>query len=95
MENHIGLVKIENGKLIAVQYYASKFERELGDVINYEGKAYNVGVIGGSRNVVVNKLNIFIKNQNRLNRKINASSNLEFKKMWNGIIEDTLTWINN
>jgi hypothetical protein len=95
MENHIGLVKIENGRLVAVQYYVSKFERQLGDVINYAGMTYNVGVIGESRNAVVNHLNIFIKNQNRINRKINASTNIQARQMWNEIIADTLNWINN
>jgi hypothetical protein len=95
MENHIGLVKIENGRLIAVQYYVSKFERELGEVINYSGTKYNVGVIGDSRNSVINYLNIFIKNQNRINTKIKSSNNLQAKQMWNEIIADTLNFINN
>ena len=95
MENHIGLVRISNGRLIGVQYYVSKFERDLGETIKFDGIVYNVGVIGKNRNSVVEHLNIFIKNQNRINRKINASNNIEARIMWAEILQDTLNYINH
>ena len=70
MDNHIGLIKIQNNKLVAVQYYVSKFDRDLGDKINYQGTEYQVAVIGEDRNDVISSLNVLIKQQNKINRDL-------------------------
>ena len=79
MDNHIGLIRIQNNKLTAVQYYVSKFERNLGDKINYAGTEYQVAIIGEDRNDVISNLNILIKQQNQINRDLYRNS--EFYKI--------------
>ena len=81
MQNHLGLVIIENNKLIAAEYYASKFERELGDVINYDGVKYQVGVIGKNKISVVEALNSLIAKQNKINRENYKKSDAYKAKM--------------
>lgn len=83
MENHLGLVIIENDKLVAAKYYVSKFQRELGDVINYEGVKYQVGVIGTDRSSVVNYLNTIIKDQNAITRKTSKMHKAQGEQMFN------------
>ena len=53
----LGLVRIENERLVGVQYFESKWERELGEVLNIEGVKWNVAVIGESRNEIIDVLN--------------------------------------
>jgi hypothetical protein len=72
---HVGLVKIENNKLVRVQYVNSKWERELGDMMRVEGIEMRVGVIGDSRNDVIQALNGLIKKQNKIVRQQNKIAN--------------------
>jgi len=62
---HTGIIKIVNGKIMAVVYYPSKFERKIGDKITYDGISGVVAVIGKSRNEVIDELNGFIKRANK------------------------------
>ena len=79
---HVGLVKIENNRVVRVQYVDSKWERELGDMMRVEGVEMRVGVIGDSRNEVIATLNGFIRRENKITRRenkiANASANAEF-----------------
>jgi hypothetical protein len=75
---HVGLVKIENNRLVRVQYLNSKWERELGDMMRVEGIEMRVGVIGDSRNDVIRALNVLIKKQNKIVRQQNKANALIF-----------------
>lgn len=77
MENtHVGLVKIQDNIITKVKYMHSKFNRELGDTMTIDGVAMRVGVIGSSKNEVIDALNDFIKNQNAIIRKQNKAANI-------------------
>jgi len=77
MENtHVGLVKIEDSIITKVKYMHSKFNRELGDTMTIDGVAMRVGVIGSSKNEVIDALNDFIRNQNSIIRKQNKAANI-------------------
>tara|TARA_R110002074_G_scaffold224050_1_gene395262 strand:- start:198 stop:464 length:267 start_codon:yes stop_codon:yes gene_type:complete len=77
MENtHVGLVKIQDNIITKVKYMHSKFTRELGDTMTIDGVAMRVGVIGNSKNEVIDALNDFIKNQNAIIRKQNKAANI-------------------
>jgi|ETNvirenome_6_30_1030629.scaffolds.fasta_scaffold00619_14 hypothetical protein len=88
---HTGLVTLNDDKtrLQSVRYFPSKFRRELGDTINYDGKKYTVGVIADDRNSVIRTLNDLIKKQNSVvrqeNKIANAKFNAEFNKTLNHI----------
>lgn len=64
-ENHTGLAKISpTGQLTSIVYYNSKFPREVGDRITYEGVPMVVIVVAVSRNTAILDLNYFIKHAN-------------------------------
>ena len=79
-ETHLGLVKFtEETGITAVKYLKSKFNRELGETINFDGTTYKVGVIASNRNEVISTLNSLIRKQNKLNKSkqyINTNTKL-------------------
>ena len=85
----LGLVRIENDKLLGVQYYESKWERELGDVLKIDGIKWEVGMIGESRNGIIIELNKIIKRYNSIMKKINKLENQKlFRDISNKIYQD-------
>ena len=65
----LGLVRIVNERLVGVQYFESKFQRELGEELNIDGVKWRVGVIGESRGEIIQVLNGFVSKQNSIVRK--------------------------
>lgn len=70
-ETHVGLVIMnsDNTELLEARYENSKFERELGDIMTIDNKKYRVGVIGDTRDDVIQYLNKIIKGQNKIVRR--------------------------
>ena len=64
LDMKLGLVRIQNEKLVGVQYFESKFQRELGEVVSINNVKWTVAVIGEDRDTIVDVLNGFIKKQN-------------------------------
>jgi hypothetical protein len=91
----LGLVRIENERLVGVQYFESKWERELGEVLNIEGVKWNVAVIGESRNEIIEVLNGFISKQNSIVRKQNKIANREVDMIFNKIMREAIQSVNN
>ena len=81
----LGLIRIENDKLLGVQYYESKWERELGDVLKIDGIKWEVGMIGESRNGIIIELNKIIKRYNSIMKKINKLENQKSNQMFRDI----------
>ena len=91
----LGLVRIQNERLVGVQYLESKFERELGDALNINGVRWNVAVIGEDRNTIVDVLNGFIKKQNSIVRKQNQMINREANYRFNKVLAQAILNINS
>lgn len=91
----LGLVRIENERLVGVQYFESKWERELGDELNIDGVKWRVGVIGESRNEIIKVLNGFISKQNSIVRKQNKIENREANYRFNKILAEAIQYVNN
>jgi hypothetical protein len=91
----LGLVRIQNERLVGVQYFESKWERELGDVLTIEGVKWNVAVIGESRNEIIDVLNGFIKKQNSVVRKQNQLINREANYLFNKVLREAIEHVNN
>jgi hypothetical protein len=100
---HVGLVKIENNRVVRVQYVDSKWERELGDIMRVDGFEMRVGVIADSRNSVIETLNGFIRRENKIIRRenkiarreneiANAAANAEFAEIMRKIVKDALSY---
>ena len=87
---HVVLVKMVGDRITKVQYLESKFDREPGDVMVYDGERMNVGVVGNDRDSVIAGINDVIREQNRLDRKIQKKSNQRVDKMFNDIMIDAL-----
>ena len=68
----LGLVRIQNEKLVGVQYFESKFQRELGEVVSINNVKWTVAVIGEDRDTIIDVLNGFIKKQNSIVRKVTS-----------------------
>ena len=87
----LGLVRIQNEKLVGVQYFESKFQRELGEVVSINNVKWNVAVIGEDRNTIIDVLNGFVKKQNSIvrkeNNRINRMADMRFNKMLREAIE--------
>jgi hypothetical protein len=91
----LGLVRIQNEKLVGVQYFESKFQRELGEVISINNVKWTVAVIGEDRDTIVDVLNGFIKKQNSVVRKQNQMINREANYQFNKILVQAIQKINN
>lgn len=91
----LGLLKISNNQIQTAQYFESKFERELGEEINYCGEKFIVAVIAETRNEVIDFLNQVIKEQNRKIRQQNKKIENESKKWFMDILLDSINYVKN
>ena len=87
---HVVLVKMSGDRITKVQYLESKFDREPGDVMIYDGERMNVGVVGDDRDSVISAMNDVIREQNRLDRKIQKKSNQRVDKMFDDVMRDAI-----
>ena len=91
----LGLVRIQNERLVGVQYFESKFQRELGEVLSINNVKWTVAVIGESRNEIIDVLNGFIKKQNSVVRKQNQLINREANYQFNKVLAQAIKYVNN
>ena len=91
----LGLVRIQNEKLVGVQYFESKFQRELGEVVSINNVKWTVAVIGEDRDTIVDVLNGFIRKQNSVVRKQNQMINREANYQFNKILREAIERVNN
>ena len=91
----LGLVRIQNERLVGVKYFESKFQRELGDELNHDGVKWRVGVIGESREEIIEVLNGFVSKQNSIVRKQNKIDNREADMAFNKIMREAIQYVNN
>jgi Holliday junction resolvasome RuvABC ATP-dependent DNA helicase subunit len=91
----LGLVRIQNEKLVGVQYFESKFSRELGEKLRINGVEWTVAVIGEDRDTIVDVLNGFIKKQNSIVRKQNNRINRIADMKFNKILREAIERVNN
>jgi|TARA_B110000858_G_scaffold185375_1_gene227499 hypothetical protein len=96
-DTHVGLVRMNESKteLYGVQYLLSKWERNLGDVINIDGTKWLVGIIGDTKNDVISELNNIIKKQNSIVNKKKYQEKKKTDMVFNQIINDVMKSINN
>ena len=95
-ETHIGLVRMNESKteLYGVQYMLSKWERNLGDVLNVDGTKWLVGMIGDTKNDVISALNEIIKKQNSIINKKKYQESKKEKMIFNEILNNIMKDIN-
>jgi single-stranded DNA-specific DHH superfamily exonuclease len=91
----LGLVRIQNEKLVGVQYFESKFQRELGEVVSINNVKWTVAVIGEDRDTIIDVLNGFIKKQNSVVRKQNQLINREANYLFNKVLREAIEHVNN
>ena len=95
-ETHVGLVRMNESKteLYGGQYLLSKWERNLGDVINIDGTKWLVGIIGDTKDDVIEALNEIIKKHNSIinkqNYQMRKKERIETNKVWNKILGDVM-----
>lgn len=91
---NLGLVKMNESKtqLYGVQYYKSKWERNLGDTLNIDGEKWLVGIIGDTKNDVISALNVIVKKHNSVINKKNyqkrKEQNIIMNNILNGVMKD-------
>ena len=81
-------------ELYGVQYLLSKWERNLGDVINIDGTKWLVGIIGDTKNDVISELNNIIKKQNSIVNKKKYQEKKKTDMAFNQILNDVMKSIN-
>jgi hypothetical protein len=92
----LGIIDVENEKLVGVQYFESKFQRELGEVVSINNVKWTVAVIGEDRNTIVDVLNGIVKKQNSVVRKQNQMINREANYQFNKILAQAINkYVNN
>ena len=91
----LGLVRIQNEKLVGVQYFESKFQRELGEVVSINNVKWTVAVIGEDRNTIIDVLNGLVKKQNSIVRKENNRINRIADMRFNKILREAIERVNN
>ena len=90
----LGLVRMNESKteLYGVQYYESKWERNLGDRMIIDGTKWLVGIIGDTKNDVISALNDVTKQHNKIINKKNyqqkKKENVVFNQILNNVIKD-------
>ena len=90
----LGLVRMSGEKVIGVQYFESKFSRELGEKLRINGVEWIVGVIAADRNSIIEVLNEIVRIQNsivrkkqrELDREINYQINQMFIQAYQSVI---------
>jgi len=90
----LGLVRMSGEKVVGVQYFESKFNRELGETLRINGVEWIVGVIAEDRNSIIKVLNEIVRVQNsivrkkqrELDRKINHQINQMFLDAYQSVI---------
>ncbi len=90
----LGLVRMSGERIIGVQYFESKFSRELGDKLRINGVEWIVGVIADDRNSIIKVLNeivriensIIRKKQKERDRKINAQITQMFLQAYKSVM---------
>ena len=65
----LGLVRMSGERVIGVQYFESKFNRELGEKLKINGVEWRVGVIAEDRNSIIKVLNEIVRIENSIIRK--------------------------
>lgn len=97
-ETHVGLVRMNGGQLIGAQYLLSKWERNLGDKLTIEGTEWIVGIIGDTKDDVIEVLNDIIKKQNSIinkqNYQIRKKERIETNRVWNKILTEVMEDVN-
>mgnify|MGYP000904840233 FL=1 len=95
-EMNLGLVKMNESKteLYGVQYYKSKWERNLGDTLTIDGEKWLVGIIGDTRNDVISALNDIVKKQNSIINKKKYQQRKEEKFIMNNILNNVMKDLN-
>jgi|TARA_B100001093_G_scaffold519011_1_gene606000 hypothetical protein len=95
-EMNLGLVKMNESKtqLYGVQYYKSKWERNLGDTLNIDGEKWLVGIIGDTKNDVISALNVIVKKHNSVINKKNYQKRKEEKIIMNNILNEVMKDLN-
>jgi len=82
----LGLVRMSGEKVVGVQYFESKFSRELGEKLRINGVEWIVGVIAEDRNSIIKVLNEIVRVQNSIVRKrqreLDREINNEINKMF-------------
>tara|TARA_B110000977_G_C10595200_1_gene305973 strand:- start:42 stop:329 length:288 start_codon:yes stop_codon:yes gene_type:complete len=91
----LGLVRIVSERLVGVQYFESKFQRELGEELIIDGKKWNVGVIGEDRAEIIGVLNGFVSKQNSIVRKQNKRDDRIVNSEFNKIMREAINSIEN
>ena len=81
-------------ELYGVQYYKSKWERNLGDTLTIDGEKWLVGIIGDTRNDVISALNEIVKKQNSIINKKKYQQRKEEKFIMNNILNDVMKDLN-
>ena len=95
-EMNLGLVKMNESKteLYGVQYYKSKWERNLGDTLTIDGEKWLVGIIGDTKNGVISDLNDIVKKQNSIINKKKYQESKKEKMIFNQILNNVMKDIN-
>ena len=95
-EMNLGLVKMNEDKteLYDVQYMLSKWERNLGDVLTINGEKWLVGMIGDTKNDVIQALNEIVKKHNSIINKKNYQKKKEEKFIMNNILNNVMKELN-
>ena len=65
----LGLVRMSGERVIGVQYFESKFNRELGEKLRIDGVEWRVGVIADDRNSIIQVLNEIVRIENSIRRQ--------------------------
>jgi len=91
-EMNLGLVKMNESKteLYGVQYYKSKWERNLGDTLTIDGEKWLVGIIGDTKNGVISALNDIVKKHNSIINKKKYQQRKEEKFIMNNILNNVM-----
>ena len=90
----LGLVRMSGERVIGVQYFESKFSRELGEKLKINGVEWRVGVIADDRNSIIKVLNEIVRIENSLirtkqrerDREINAQITQMFIQAYKSVI---------
>jgi hypothetical protein len=73
----LGLVRMNGERVIGVQYFESKFSRELGEKLRINGVEWRVGVIAEDKNSIIKVLNEIVRIENSLRKKENSLRRME------------------
>ena len=80
-------------RFTSIEYFESKFPRELGEKIRMDGLVYRVGAIADTKDELIKLKEVLVRKQNKETRRLRSIDEREAKLIFAEIIKEAIQTI--